>query len=387
MNKIALIIPTINEAWLGGINYYCNLLTQCQRYESQSLEITVITSPDSVQRIKEIFPDPTEVLATLLTQKFSFSWIIRNTIYVITGKDYLMERFLTKNQFTIVTHSACRNYGSKLHQIGWIPDLQHKYFPDFFSHNEIRRRDRDFQRMLDLCDLVIVSSKVALNDVVHFYNAPKEKLVVMHFYKRICLASNKVCKEQLQNKYQLPERFFFLPNQFWKHKNHSIVIKALNILKLNGQQITVVCSGNTKDYRNPDYFEELMAQVHDLELNEYFKVLGLIPMEEVNELIKHAIALINPSLFEGWSTTVEEARAYGKRIILSDIPVHREQFPPDALFFTADSAEELAACIEEVIETYSEVGEITRKQTAQISAEQLCSDFAQTYKEIVNSIV
>lgn len=44
-------------------------------------------------------------------------------------------------------------------------------------------------------------------------------------------------------------------------------------------------------------------------------------------LMKHAIAIINPSLFEGGSTTVEEAKSLLKVIILSGIPVHREQNP------------------------------------------------------------
>jgi glycosyltransferase involved in cell wall biosynthesis len=54
------------------------------------------------------------------------------------------------------------------------------------------------------------------------------------------------------------------------------------------------------------------------------------------------VALINPSLFEGWSTTVEEAKSLGKRIILSNIRVHLEQNPPGGLFFDPNDPNDLS---------------------------------------------
>ncbi|TIP85862.1 MAG: glycosyltransferase family 4 protein [Mesorhizobium sp.] len=69
--------------------------------------------------------------------------------------------------------------------------------------------------------------------------------------------------------------------------------------------------------------------------------LGLIPYNDVVALIGAADYLLNPSHFEGWSTTVEEAKALGTPMLLSDIPLHREQ-APESLFFAPDSAEALA---------------------------------------------
>jgi hypothetical protein len=52
---------------------------------------------------------------------------------------------------------------------------------------------------------------------------------------------------------------------------------------------------------------------------------------------------VNPSRFEGWSTTVEEAKSLGKRVLVSDIAVHREQAPARASYFGVDDAGVLAA--------------------------------------------
>ena len=71
-------------------------------------------------------------------------------------------------------------------------------------------------------------------------------------------------------------------------------------------------------------------------------MLGLVPRSDVIALMRYSRALINPSFFEGWSTTVEEAKSTGKRIILSDIDVHKEQNPPDGVFFNPKDPKDLA---------------------------------------------
>ena len=59
-------------------------------------------------------------------------------------------------------------------------------------------------------------------------------------------------------------------------------------------------------------------------------------------LMKNSIAVINPSLFEGWSSTFEQAKSYGKKIILSNINVHVEQNPNGAEYFHPTNANQLS---------------------------------------------
>ena len=63
--------------------------------------------------------------------------------------------------------------------------------------------------------------------------------------------------------------------------------------------------------------------------------------------MRHSLAVIQPSLFEGWSTVVEDARCLGKKMSLSDFPVHLEQNPPGSVFFERNSPQELANLIGE----------------------------------------
>src|SRR5690606_16162197 len=59
-------------------------------------------------------------------------------------------------------------------------------------------------------------------------------------------------------------------------------------------------------------------------------------------LMKHSISILQPSLFEGWSTTVEDAKQLNVRIILSDISVHKEQNPQNGFFFNRLDPKDLA---------------------------------------------
>jgi glycosyltransferase involved in cell wall biosynthesis len=65
--------------------------------------------------------------------------------------------------------------------------------------------------------------------------------------------------------------------------------------------------------------------------------------------------VIQPSLFEGWSTVVEDAKAIGRPLIVSDLPVHKEQTEnlANVWFFPKGSSQRLADVIEQLWPTLS----------------------------------
>ena len=54
-----------------------------------------------------------------------------------------------------------------------------------------------------------------------------------------------------------------------------------------------------------------------------------------------AEAVIQPSLFEGWSTVVEDAKAMNQNMIASNLDVHNEQLLDTASFFDPKNENEL----------------------------------------------
>jgi hypothetical protein len=64
--------------------------------------------------------------------------------------------------------------------------------------------------------------------------------------------------------------------------------------------------------------------------------------------MRNCLALINPSRFEGWSSTVEEAKSIGKRVLISNIAVHQEQNPQGARYFDPDDVAGLCSIMQDV---------------------------------------
>ena len=146
----------------------------------------------------------------------------------------------------------------------------------------------------------------------------------------------------LANEYGLPQHYFFMPNQFSRHKNHLLLLQALALLRDRGHRIVVAATGQQLDARDPKYFGQVQGAVAALSVQQEFRFLGMIPYPHLAKLMRASVALLNPSLFEGWSTTVEEARSSGTPMLLSNLAVHYEQAGNEATFFDRTSAAALA---------------------------------------------
>jgi glycosyltransferase involved in cell wall biosynthesis len=127
------------------------------------------------------------------------------------------------------------------------------------------------------------------------------------------------------------------------------------VLKGNNPKIKVFFTGKEYDYRYPEYILQLKERVKVLNLENNVIFLGFISREEQIALIKYARAVIQPSLFEGWNTTIEDAKFLGKEVIASDIGVHREQLGAKGYFFNPEVVEDLVSIIQSVINTPSKV--------------------------------
>jgi glycosyltransferase involved in cell wall biosynthesis len=228
--------------------------------------------------------------------------------------------------------------------IGWIPDFQHKKLPHFFSDQERCRRDRQFQRIIDESSQVVVSSRDAYNDLMRWFDADANKVSILRFHTMVDPQWLNGDLYPTLRSFQLPEKYLMFPSQFWVHKNHEKLLKALAILKSDGNpDVAIVFTGFQKDYRKPGHFQKIRTLIEELDLQRNVHYLGLLPRHAQIQLFRRAAAIVQPSYCEGWSSLVEDCRSLGKTVYLSDIPIHREQDPPNAVYFHPDSSEELAA--------------------------------------------
>ncbi|MCF6243052.1 MAG: glycosyltransferase [Bacteroidales bacterium] len=188
----------------------------------------------------------------------------------------------------------------------------------------------------------------------------------------------KINTLNLLQKYELPKKYFICSNQFWAHKNHITVLKAIKILKKDNVRCHIVFTGSTRDYRNPDFYQSLLEYVKKEQLDKYVSFLGFIDRKEQLKLMKEAVAVIQPSLFEGWGTVVEDAKSMNKYIILSDIAVHKEQCSENVIFFEPNTPNQLSEIIRKFI------SEKPKVKTIDYQKNQI--NFAETFIKILKGV-
>jgi glycosyltransferase involved in cell wall biosynthesis len=240
-------------------------------------------------------------------------------------------------------------YDVNLPFVGWIPDFQHLRLPELFDPSEIDFRDKFFSAIAQKSSLILLSSQSARMDFEEFFPAHAAKARVAHF-PSLLWALDRSDDSATLRKFHLPQKFALVANQFWRHKNHHILPAALGFLKSRGIEIKLVVTGLPADYRDPEnkslsqFFQEsakegVAGSIH---------FLGQVPYEDLVAIMRAAALVIQPSFFEGWSTSIEDSKALGRPLVCSDIPVHREQVPDALGFFDPMKPEMLADLLGEI---------------------------------------
>jgi glycosyltransferase involved in cell wall biosynthesis len=341
-----------SASWTGGLVYLRNLIATVMALPDRRIEPVLIASIDARPDDLEGFGD-VEVLRTSLAGPGLSVKLARRASERLLGRDLLLEGFLRRHRIAALSHSGYLGPRSPIPAIAWLPDFQHLRMPEFFSEAEVAARNRGYARVAQGAQRVLLSSEDAKRDLSRFVPGAIAKSRVLRFTATMVRGDDTRGRDFLAAAYGINDPYFYLPNQFWKHKNHRLVVDALGILARTGKAPLVVTTGKTEDRRNPDYFDDLMQHAEAIGAAPFFKVLGLVPYADLSVLAYHAVALINPSAFEGWSTTVEEAKSLGKTILLSDIPVHREQAPARATFVKPGEPQAMADAMLAVLANWS----------------------------------
>lgn len=337
--------------WLGGVEYFTNLvkaLVSCEERQEASVALFAHevdhglfakAIPAFVDRVLPF--SPRRVRAPLWHRAWG-----RATGTKPSGSA-MLQRFAADHgiDFLYPYHFPYRPISWERNRVStaaWIPDFQHKRLPEFFSATELAFRDAAHARAARHADCMVLSSHAAVDDFRHFHGPHRVPTHVLHFHTLPNAAWFEADPAQVLRTHRLPERFFFCANQFWIHKNHETLFRAVGLLGQRGIRVGLVCTGNLTDHRRPEHGPSLGRLLVDLGIQDRVHLLGVISRAAQVQLYRQSVAVVQPSLFEGWSTVVEDCRALGKTILLSDIPVHREQNPRGARFFEPRSVELLA---------------------------------------------
>lgn len=239
------------------------------------------------------------------------------------------------------------DFGPRCGVVGYLYDFQHRHLPELFSPVERMRRDRRFRSLLTGVPAVIVNARSVAKDVANFVPEATAKVFTLPF-------APATRPQWLQPqagttaRYGLTGPYFIICNQFWAHKDHRTAIRAFARIAAAHPEVQLVCTGSTVDSRAPNYFPSLQAEIRQLGLQERILILGLIPKRDQIELLKGAVALVQPTRFEGGpgGGAAYDAIGLDVPVIASDIPVNLEIDCGRVAFFAVGDVADLAKQLE-----------------------------------------
>ena len=252
--------------------------------------------------------------------------------------------------------------------IGYLYDAQHRYLENLFSPQERKRRDKQFRAMVEAAPAILVNSAAVKRDLVQFYGASDSAVIALPFSAAAPSGWFEDDPKQVAARYLLRAPYFIICNQFWKHKDHGTAFRAFAAFARRFPEVSLVCTGAQEDFRDPGYFGSLRRIISDEHLEARIRLLGLVPKSDQIGLMRGAMAVIQPTLFEGGpgGGAVFDAVAVGTPAIVSDIEVNRELNLEGVTFFSAGDAEALAR---ELASCYEARGHSVRRTRDQLLAE------------------
>ena len=354
IKKIALMAVG-DSAWQGGIQYITNIIHALNSLGDElKLEVHLFKRESQlfqeidnfrnikleVHSIEKVIP-PFSLINRLL-------WFAQRKLFGRINPRF--ENYFLKNSFDYVFPATLSTCGGELNSGSWIADFQYHHFPTGHNNQTTRDAAKTISLIARQTAKIILSSRFCEKDCLELFPVSRGKVHVMPF-------SVYINKEHLANegldlirkKYGIEGPYVMVSNLFASTKNHKTLFEALAILRTRGIPMNCVCTGNFVNATKIEFTNEILQIITDTGVRDQLLILGLIPREHQVALYRMAMAMVQPSLHEGWSTCVEEARALGKVLVLSDIEVHREQDPDNPYFFHGMDPVDLSHKLEAVL--------------------------------------
>ena len=147
--------------------------------------------------------------------------------------------------------------------------------------------------------------------------------------------------EAVKQKYNLPAEFIVTVGAIEKRKNQGIIIDALYRGKIDIP--LVIIGGKTK------YSEEISQKIKKYSLEQQIVVLGNVLTEDLPAIYHAALAMIYPSLFEGFGIPILEALCCQTPVITSQGSCFAETGGDSALYINPENAEDVADKLNQVL--------------------------------------
>src|SRR5829696_8970904 len=220
-------------------------------------------------------------------------------------------------------------------------DIQHLFYPEFFSRAERLYRGFAYGRSLAQARTVIAISRHVEKSLVELMEVEPGRIEVIYL---------GLDHELFRPGDEPREPFLVYPANPWPHKNHERLFEAFSRLRRERSDLRLVLTG---------------SGLERLSCPPGVEVRGRVPREQLASLYRRASALVFPSLYEGFGLPPLEAMASGCPVACSSAGALPETCGEAAAFFDPTSVDEIVAAVSRALD---DDGELVRRGLAHARA-------------------
>lgn len=228
-----------------------------------------------------------------------------------------------------------------------ILDLQYAYYPQFFESAQRYERDKTFRQACRVSSRIVCISDHVRTTVLQNASISPDRVTTIHVTlpERLRQATETARRRVLSTLQLQPGRFLLYPANFWRHKNHEVLLTAFGIYRAAypHSDLRLVLTGAPGPRR-----DELMDITCRMKLDDAVLFPGFLPDEDLAALLAECLAVVFPSLFEGFGMPVLEAMAAGAPVLCGNLTSLPEVAGDAALLFDPRKPADIASAIDRI---------------------------------------
>lgn len=329
--KIGINLLQLNPGKIGGMERYIRTLIRHILEEHVEIELFLFVTTESISTFPDDVPGVSKILIDHATYgKTIFSSIVQEGISL-----YFCPLLVIDPVLIHIPTVVC------------IPDMQHEYFPEFFTDEILAWRRLHFKASADAATGILTLSHYSAETISAKLGVSSDKVHAVHLAAddAFGVTTTLAEKDRVRAKYALPEIFGYYPANTWPHKNHLCLLDALVAYRTaHGSPPVIVLTGAMTTGSDP-----LTKEVCQRDLQDFVRFIGYVPHEDLPVLYQCAQFLVFPSLFEGFGLPVVEAMMSDCPVICSNTTSLPEVAADAALYFDPLRPDQIADAMYRVL--------------------------------------
>jgi glycosyltransferase involved in cell wall biosynthesis len=227
-----------------------------------------------------------------------------------------------------------------------IYDLQYRAYPEFFSVEDAVQRERAFAEACRHAARLASISEYSRAVAIAQGGVEAARIATIHPRLDAGLA-DKGDSGAIDRLRLAKGRYFLYPANFWRHKNHEMLLTAFGMARAAGlpRDVKLVCTGSPGPRS-----VALHTAARRMGLEGTVVFPGYLARAELVALLDHCGGLVFPSLYEGFGMPLVEAMARGVPVACSNVTALPEVAASAALLFDPRVPAQIAAAMTAVLQ-------------------------------------